>query len=93
MAQPPKPAATPTLADRDSVAAASASAHIAVIGISQPKVTAAATPDPADTEAAEAAQAQRRVQGEHGQRPDQEHHPVAHGHAPGQLPAGSIPGP
>ena len=47
MAQPPRPAATPTLADRDSVAAARASAHTAVIGISQPNVTAAAAPDAA----------------------------------------------
>ena len=47
MTQPPRPAATPTLADRDSVAAARASAHIAVIGTSQPNVTAAAAPDAA----------------------------------------------
>ena len=49
--QPAMPAATPTFADRDSVAAASASAHTAVIGTSQPNVTAAA----AAPEAAEAA--------------------------------------
>ena len=47
MAQPLRPAATPTFADRDSVAAARASAHVAVIGISQPNVTAAAAPDAA----------------------------------------------
>ena len=45
MAQPPRPTTTPTLADRDSVAAARASAHTAVIGISQPNVTAAVAPD------------------------------------------------
>src|ERR1700728_4608334 len=42
IAQPATPTVTPTFADRASVAAASASAQTAVIGISQPKVTAAA---------------------------------------------------
>ena len=47
MTQPPRPAVTPTLADCARVAAARASAHTAVIGISQPNVTAAAAPDAA----------------------------------------------
>ena len=54
MTQPARPAATPTLADRARVAAASASPQIAVIGISQPNVTAAAAPEP-DSDTAEAA--------------------------------------
>src|SRR4051812_3806610 len=46
--QPATPAATPTCAERVSVATARASAHTAVIGISQPYVTAVAVPDAAD---------------------------------------------
>src|SRR6201993_5980 len=40
------PAAAPALADLATVATASAKAQTAVIGISQPKVTAAAVPAP-----------------------------------------------
>ena len=55
IAQPARPAATPTFADRVTVAAASASAHTAVIGTSQPKVTAAAAPDAAEAASPSAA--------------------------------------
>ena len=43
--QPATPAATPAFGDPTTVAAARASAHTAVIGTSQPKVSAAALPD------------------------------------------------
>src|SRR6516162_3677669 len=46
--QPVAPAATPTFGDLVTVAAASASAQTAVIGTSQPNVTAAAAPDAAE---------------------------------------------
>src|SRR5690348_5316762 len=45
MIQAATPAAAPTLAERASVAAESARAHTAVIGTSQPNVSATATPD------------------------------------------------
>ena len=48
ISQPARPAAHATFGDRVSVAAASASAQTAVIGTSQPKVTAAAAPDAAE---------------------------------------------
>src|SRR5580658_4733123 len=48
MTQPARPAAAPVAADLVTVATARASAHTAVIGTSQPKVTAAAWPETAD---------------------------------------------
>ena len=55
MTQPASPAATPTLAERASVAAARASAQTAVIGTSQPKVTPAALPTTAEAASPSAA--------------------------------------
>src|SRR5580704_9433334 len=52
ISQAATPAAAPALADRATVATASAKAQTAVIGISQPKVTAAAAPDAETAEAA-----------------------------------------
>ena len=66
IAQPARPTVTPTFADRASVAAASASAQTAVIGTSQPKVTAAAVGTAARRSRG---QPERRVHREHRQRP------------------------
>src|SRR5215475_2414226 len=58
ISQAATPAAAPVFADRATLATASAKAQTAVIGISQPKVTAAAVPSPGpDAETAEAAEA------------------------------------
>ena len=54
-AQPARPADTPALADRDTVATARASAHTAVIGISQPNVIPTAAPEAADAASPSAA--------------------------------------
>src|SRR5580698_5700800 len=48
MTQPARPAPAPVSADLATVATARASAHTAVIGTSQPKVTSAACPETAD---------------------------------------------
>ena len=55
MAQPAIPAATPTFAERATVAAAKASADTVVMGTSQPKVTDAARPDAAEAASPKAA--------------------------------------
>src|SRR5262249_19056101 len=55
IAQAARPAATPAFGERVTVAAASARADTAVIGSSQPKVTAAAAPDAAEAASPRAA--------------------------------------
>src|SRR5580700_10443066 len=55
IAQPAEPAATPTFGDRVTVAVARARAQTAVIGTSQPNVTAAAAPDAAEAASPSAA--------------------------------------
>src|SRR5207244_3979320 len=54
-AQPARPAATPTFAERLTVAVASASVQTAAIGTSQPNVNAAAVPDAAEAASPSAA--------------------------------------